>query len=246
MLVFSLFFALGQETDSVIVNEEEEAYEDYSNADSLLNALEYTDNTLYPKVFPKNYQEKYQSAEFDYTLTKPKESLWQKFLRKLDEIFGDIEFFKFSPEGTFDTMKGTSVVLIIVLVFLLIRYLVNRQGNLIFSKKNVTKNIVHQEIQENIHEIDFAQSIALFEEKKDFRYAVRYQFLRILKQLSDRHLIDWHPEKTNKEYITEIANSELKNDFKEWAKIFDYVWYGEFEIDEKTYREFVSKWHINP
>ena len=76
----------------------------------------------------------------------------------------------------------------------------------------------------------------------DYRSAVRYQFLFILKKLSDKKLINWNPEKTNKDYAAELKAPHLKNDFSNLSYIFDYVWYGEFSIEEQSYQKFKNKY----
>ena len=87
-------------------------------------------------------------------------------------------------------------------------------------------------------------SIKDYERNRDFRYAVRYQFLWILKILADKNIIEWNPKKTNRDYMTEIKEKQLQRKFREAAKIFDYVWYGEFEIDENSYHKMKEKWSV--
>lgn len=117
-----------------------------------------------------------------------------------------------------------------------------KDGNLFFGKKNKKVNINAEELHENIHEINFPESIAKFEREGDYRSAVRYQFLFILKKLSDKKQINWNPEKTNKDYTAELKNIDLKNEFAGLSYIFDYVWYGEFNIDEQNYLKFKSQY----
>ena len=117
----------------------------------------------------------------------------------------------------------------------------NKNGNLFFSKKNKKLNIPNQNLQENIHEINFPESIVNFERQQDYRSAVRYQFLLVLKKLADQKIIIWNPEKTNKDYLLELKKPQLKNNFKGLIHIFDYVWYGEFEINEEKYQQLKKK-----
>ena len=120
--------------------------------------------------------------------------------------------------------------------------MVERKGNLFFAKKNTKLEIPVEDVVENIHEVDFPETIAKYERQRDYRSAVRYHFLWILKQLTDKKIIEWNPEKTNKDYIAEIQKADIKQGFKEIALIFDYVWYGEFKIDELKYRELEYKY----
>ena len=127
------------------------------------------------------------------------------------------------------------------LLYFLLRFLFSREGGFFFRKKNSKVEIEGAVIHENIHEINFPETIAKHERASDFRSAVRYRFLLVLKKLSDRKVIDWTPEKTNKDYIAGIAEPRLKETFTDLVYIFDYVWYGEFPIDELSYKHFKEK-----
>ena len=95
---------------------------------------------------------------------------------------------------------------------------------------------------ENIHEINFPESILGFERSGDYRSAIRYHFLFVLKKLSDKKRINWNPEKTNKDYVRELKADHLQEEFSKLSYIFDYVWYGEFSIDEESYEKFKEQY----
>ena len=68
----------------------------------------------------------------------------------------------------------------------------------------------------------------------NFRLAVRYLFLKALQQLRDANHINYEPDKTNTKYIQEIPLL-LKEDFSRLALQYEYVWYGNFEINESQF-----------
>jgi len=59
--------------------------------------------------------------------------------------------------------------------------------------------------------------------------------LWLLKSLSDRTIIDWDIEKTNTDYLSEIKSAEFKKEFEFLSYIYDYCWYGEFELNEEDF-----------
>jgi len=213
-------------------------------SDSLLKKNKTTDNLVYPKRFEENFQTKYGSDEFDYSLTKPKESLWEKIERQLEKlieaIFGNIDPVK-TERYTRITIWTISSLIIVFALFQLIKFLLNKRGNYFFSKKNKRLPIPMHNLEENIHEINFDERIATFENKEEYRSAVRYQFLSVLKHLADTKQIHWNPEKTNQDYSQELQNKHQKQEFEEPVYIFDYIWYGEFEIDKTAYSYFKQK-----
>jgi hypothetical protein len=67
--------------------------------------------------------------------------------------------------------------------------------------------------------------------QKNYRLAIRYYYLLSLKHLTESDSIAWQPQKTNEDYISEIETDHIKTDFKNITRIYDYVWYGEFNVD---------------
>ena len=59
--------------------------------------------------------------------------------------------------------------------------------------------------------------------------------------MSDKDIIEWSSHKTNYSYQYEIQNPLLRSKFLETTLIFDYVWYGEFELDESKFTEVDSR-----
>ncbi len=67
--------------------------------------------------------------------------------------------------------------------------------------------------------------------QKNYRLAVRYSYLNVLKQLEEKEIISWEQQKTNKDYIQEISEKNIKNSFEKLTRLYDFVWYGKFQIN---------------
>ena len=65
--------------------------------------------------------------------------------------------------------------------------------------------------------------------------AVRFYYLLILQKLTDKELIVWQQEKTNEDFIREVAHLKIASDFTETTRLYDFVWYGNFEINEAEF-----------
>jgi hypothetical protein len=118
----------------------------------------------------------------------------------------------------------------------------------LFRRKSKAVPIPYSESLENIHDINFDGAIEEAISKHNYRLAVRLLYLKCLKQLSDASLIKWQPEKTNNSYLNELADADQKAVFGSLTRRFEYVWYGEFPIDEQAFsrinlqfQEFKSK-----
>lgn len=93
------------------------------------------------------------------------------------------------------------------------------------------------EVEEEVitNESDFDSLIRQALQIGNYRQAVRYQYLRTLHLLADKNLVQLSPDKTNFQYVSEIANRNHQQPFASLTLNYEYVWYGEFEIDKNIY-----------
>jgi len=90
-------------------------------------------------------------------------------------------------------------------------------------------------VHEDIRGLDFDRLIDEAVAARDYRRAVRLLYLKTLKTLAARNLIDWQRDKTNHEYINELPQPTLRRAFAHLTTLFEYVWYGDFTVDEAVY-----------
>jgi hypothetical protein len=122
--------------------------------------------------------------------------------------------------------------LMVIAILLIIRGLIkaDRRG-LLFGKVN--SNELHIiESEEDISKINFDELIAKALESKQYKLAVRYLFLKSLKILSEKGLIELKNNKTNYQYLTEIKNNQIADAFQVTTNRFEWIWYGDFPVDE--------------
>jgi len=124
--------------------------------------------------------------------------------------------------------------LMIAALILIIRGLIkaDRRG-LLFGKIN-SNEIKMIESEEDISQINFDELIAAAAERKDYKLAVRYLFLKSLKLLSEKELIELRNNKTNYQYLSEIKNNRISSAFQIATSRFEWIWYGDFPVDEKV------------
>jgi hypothetical protein len=89
--------------------------------------------------------------------------------------------------------------------------------------------------------MDIDAEIIAAESSGDLRRAIRLQYLRSLKKLSERGKIDWSSSKTNIDYLSELRGTALEEGFHRITRLFEYAWYGEMEIGEGQYTR-VASW----
>jgi hypothetical protein len=186
---------------------------------------------------PEKKKELLNDSDYMYDRIGPEpESLWQRFKnwfwRKVASIFtskeGDI--------GIKILEYGLMIAAIVVIILLLLK---NNIRSLFYGKAAAV-HIDYSEFEEHIDSINFDEMIQDSVSKKDYRKAIRLHFLKLLKGLSDRNLIQWKIDKTNNDYSIELNKSKYSNQFRELASLYEYVWYGDFKLEEEKYTELLK------
>lgn len=158
-------------------------------------------------------------------------SWWDRFWDWIWSVITNILSNKYS--GNF-----FQYVLIAVIVALIL-FAISRLAGLdlfMLARKSKEVDVPYAEVMENIHEIDFNSEIDKAVYEGNLRLAVRLLYLRSLKLLSDQGLITWQPEKTNQAYVDELEDLERKAAFKLLTLRFEYIWYGDFRIDQEHFK----------
>lgn len=128
-----------------------------------------------------------------------------------------------------------------MLVFFIIKA-TGAGGNSIFKGRTKRKETIDASVEDvDIHGIDYDSEIASAKAKSDYRLAVRLWFLRSLKEMTDLKLVEWKIDKTNSDYYYELSGNKLQKEFASVSLLYEYVWYGDFEIKEGRYTEVESK-----
>lgn len=185
--------------------------------------------------FQEDFQQNYTDNDFNYEEGRGASEnflgrLVSWFLDGLRDLFGiDID-----PD-TYELMENILyVILIAVGLFFLVRLLLGQQATSFFGGNNAALAPLRTQ-EEDLTQIDLQALIDKALKQGDYRLAVRYMFLKSLKELSGKQLIQWHFEKTNNDYLGELTTPDLKKEFKTVSRLYDYIWYGEFPIDRARF-----------
>jgi hypothetical protein len=103
--------------------------------------------------------------------------------------------------------------------------------------------LAYETLDEDIHAIDFSTRINEAVEQRNYRLAVRLLYLQTLKRLTDRGLIQWQPNKTNRQYTYELTGNPARLPFEQLTTQFEYVWYGDFPVDEARFGQIREKFN---
>ncbi len=110
-----------------------------------------------------------------------------------------------------------------------------------FQKQSTKKLVKAAEEEEMILEKDFDGLIANAVKEKNYRLATRYLYLQLLQKLSAAGAIVFAADKTNMEYMRELAGRPYKQEAAALTLYYEYVWYGEFAIDAAVYERLENR-----
>jgi hypothetical protein len=183
-----------------------------------------------------------KDPDFNYNHEKElqQESLWERFWNWFWGWVGRL-FPRFSGGKNLASvlkylLYGAAAFLFIYLILKLLKIDLLK----LFRKHKNEEGLPFTEFSENIHDINFDDSISKALLDKNYRLAVRLLYLRSLKRLNDAGMIHWKLEKTNLAYLNELENPEYKKLFGALTVSFEYVWYGDFPINGEVFQNIDS------
>lgn len=198
----------------------------------------HTDSSLVAlRQFDKSALKKYSvDKDFHYGDNYTGESLWDKFWRWFWGLFSTGE--KQTAGQIFTTiLKYLLIVLGAAALIFLIFKLTGVDAFNIIKGKSLAAGLPYDESLENIYAIDLDMEVEKAIDQQNYRLAIRLQYLKVLKQLSDADRIHWELNKTNNTYINELTNAGQRDAFKYLTRQFEYVWYGEVTIDAQVFKK---------
>lgn len=149
----------------------------------------------------------------------------------------------YAGSGILNRILGSGVLRVLmwtaaILFILFIMYrLFLAEG--VFQRKTKSAKHADAELEAEVitTESDFEALIGQALQNKNYRQAVRYQYLRSLHLLADKNILELAPDKTNFQYVRDLANHKYQNDFAALTLNYEYVWYGGFEIEQYRYQK---------
>ncbi|MPQ46390.1 hypothetical protein GCQ56_05150 [Marinifilum sp. N1E240] len=183
----------------------------------------------YKKDISKDRIKEYrQLKDFNYDLSEPEsvniferiQLMVQRWLAFISKSLGVIWYLRYILIGG----------LILFLIFIIVKS--NSSG--LFKPH---QKIIPIQFTDNMNPetVNWEEEIAKALKNKEYRLAVRYQFLASLKTLSKLDFIIWKSEKTNYDYILEIKDTNIKTEFSELSALYEAIWYGNFPIVQEDY-----------
>ena len=205
-------------------------------------AVLYDTSKVEKKTITKEHLKTYKTdKDFNYTETKKEDNFLDKAIRWFKDLlkqFWESIFGVGTATGfLFFIFNVAPYVVLAILLFFLIRFFLKVNSNNLIAKAKNNNQIIFSEEEQIIKNENIEALIDDAVTNKNYRLAIRYYYLLILKQLTETKHIDWQPQKTNKDYIQELQPTLFQKEFKDITQIYDYVWYGEFKVDAPKFED---------
>lgn len=228
LLIFSLFsLPLLMAQDTTLTAEKSIIYDKGSE----INKVEFEEEAI---------SEYLEDEAFNYLDAEGNDNWWTRFKRWLDAqyraflgwLFGDYEANTF-----FQVIFKILPYLLLMLVSFFVVW--------IFMRLNPGDNFLADPEEPAVflsedEKIIKSENIGELIEKAitagDYRLAVRYYYLQILRLLNQKELITYEFQKTDSDYLHELKKEQFRPQLKKLMRLYDFIWYGNFSISESDFR----------
>lgn len=200
------------------------------------DSLNFPVDTVYIQAIEfdrKTYNQFKNDKDFDYYQGKFKGYSMNDLIVEKIRDFLRKHFNLILSEKQVTTILWVVFVLVVITVILIFYFFkpslfyINKKKKIDFSIEN-----------ENIDTLDFESLINNALKAGQYAYAIRLNYLQILKTLHSKELISYIANKTVVEYVHEIKEPDIKQIFKEITQQFLYYRYGNFEATKENWIEF--------
>ena len=111
----------------------------------------------------------------------------------------------------------------------------NNAGLFRRQQKLINSNEDEEAMTQDIFAINYQKEIDKASEQGNYRLAVRLMFLRLLKELSEKNIIQYKQGLTNAEYLGQLSRTTYYPAFFRLTRNYEYSWYGLFDVSAEAY-----------
>lgn len=125
---------------------------------------------------------------------------------------------------------------------LYIIYLFLKNNKISFRRNVKDKQVVQEDPWEDVTRFeDWELALQKALGAKDYRLATRIYYLHTLHILDKNNVVSYREDKTNWYYVQKLFGTPLHDHFKELTRSFDYIWYGEYQINASQFEALATQ-----
>lgn len=205
-------------------------------------SLQKKENVTQKKFNTKALEEYKKDSNFNYEEAKKEPTVLEKIIdwaytqliRLVSWLMGD----RYATGIVSFIFKAIPYLALLILLFLITKFFLKLNTKKHTETTNTNKPYIKLNLEEELlTKANLAQLIAKAIEAKNYRLAIRYQYISLIKKLKEKEIITWEQQKTNEDYSKEIKQLKLKKHFNKLTHLYDFIWYGNFKITESAYQK---------
>jgi hypothetical protein len=89
--------------------------------------------------------------------------------------------------------------------------------------------------------LDYDEAIRKFQEKGNYRMAIRYMYLRLIHIVREKGEIQFRDSSTNAEIVRAFGNHPKTDEFRWLATAYEYIYYGDFLPKQELFDKIKNK-----
>lgn len=171
-----------------------------------------------------------QDSRYDYELVNNRPGwLARMFSRFIEMLVGQ------SQGLTFVSFLLIGLMVIGFVIFILRLLDIPVVGFIVFAKAGKKEELLFSDNISSDNEGKLTELLDMYRSNGAFREAVRILYLLTLRKLENCGVLELRDYKTNRDYVREIKDATLKELFSNLVKIYDHVWFGQYDPDSIMY-----------
>jgi hypothetical protein len=134
--------------------------------------------------------------------------------------------------------QGISQILLFILVAVILVFLIYRIATGGFALNNQAVGNLAEEtanLEERLRESDVDKYLREALARGEYRLAVRFYFLRVLKAMIENNHTEWKKEKTNRLYLSDVRERPYHKQLRDAIHIYERVWFGQTEFSKEDF-----------
>src|SRR5690606_10085794 len=108
-------------------------------------------------------------------------------------------------------------------------------GFIVFARGGKKEELLFSDNISSDNEGKLTELLDMYRSNGAFREAVRILYLLTLRKLENCGVLELRDYKTNRDYVREIKDATRKELFSNLVKIYDNVWFGQYDPDSIMY-----------
>lgn len=191
--------------------------------------------------FDENLLEEWRNdKDFGYLERETSTGWWTQFkgwINKKFHAFIEWLFGNYEPGSILEFFITILPYLLLLMVLFLVAWLFVKLNPAYAAAPPAREaQVFFSEEEKIIKSEDISKLIKKAISESNYRLAIRYYYLDTLRRMDKQDIIDYSFDKTNQDYLAEIKSEELRHQFKRITRIYEYSWYGEFQVSEENFK----------